>query len=103
MVQPDKLRTRILLWAEEEARLGQLPPKADTVLKAVPYSGELPRGEIGPLLGQTDRNGHRVISALLELGVLASDGPRDVLRLAFPARLASRWMPGHRAGRITNV
>ena len=26
LVQPDRLRARILLWAEEEIRLGQLPP-----------------------------------------------------------------------------
>ena len=36
----------------------------------------------------------RVVSALLALGVLASDRPRAPLRLVFPAALASRWMPG---------
>jgi hypothetical protein len=35
-VQPDRLRTRILLWAEEEARLNALPPQAGSVLEAVP-------------------------------------------------------------------
>ena len=94
LVQPDKLRTRILLWTEEEARLGALPPKAGMILEAVLYRGDLPRGDVGPLLGQTDRNGRRIVSALLERGVLVSDGPREPLRLAFPAALASRWMPG---------
>ena len=36
----------------------------------------------------------RVVSALLEQGVLASEGTRAPLRLAFSAKLASRWMPG---------
>jgi hypothetical protein len=35
LVQPDRLRARILLWAEEEIRLDQLPPKAGNVLEAL--------------------------------------------------------------------
>jgi hypothetical protein len=35
-----------------------------------------------------------IVSALIERGVLVSKGPRDPLHLAFPAILASRWMPG---------
>jgi hypothetical protein len=31
---------------------------------------------------------------LIERGVFVSKGPRDPLLLAFPAALASRWMPG---------
>jgi Fic family protein len=94
LVQPNRLRTRIQLWAEEEIRLNQLPPKASNVLEAVLYRGELPRGDVGDLLGLTLRHARRIVSALLERGVLASKGPRDPLHLAFPAALASRWMPG---------
>jgi Fic family protein len=35
LVQPNRLRTRILLWAEEEIRLGQLPPKSGNILEAI--------------------------------------------------------------------
>ena len=45
LVQPDRLRTRILLWTEEETRLGHLPAKSGSILEAVLYRGELPRGE----------------------------------------------------------
>jgi hypothetical protein len=45
LVQPDRLRTRILMWSEEEIRLGNLPPKSGTILEAVLYRGELPRGD----------------------------------------------------------
>jgi hypothetical protein len=44
LVQPDHLRTRILLWAEEEARLDKLPAKAGAVIEAVLYRGEFPPG-----------------------------------------------------------
>lgn len=94
LVEPGKLRTRILLWAEEETRSGALPPKAGTILEALLYRGALPRGEVAGLLGTSDRHARRITAALLDAGVLVSDGPRAALRLAFPAALASRWTPG---------
>lgn len=94
LVQPDRLRTRILMWAEEEARLGTLPPKAGSILEAVLYRGELPRGDVAGLLGTTPRHGRRIVAELVERGVLESENPRAPLRLTFPATLAPRWMPG---------
>ena len=94
LVQPDRLRARILLWAEEETRLNALPPKAGQVLEAVLYRGELPRGEVSELLGLTTRHARRIVATLLERGVLTSESSRAPLHLAFPAALASRWMPG---------
>jgi Fic family protein len=94
LMQPDRLRTRILLWAEEETRLNRLPARAATVLEAILFRGELPRGDVAPLLGLTPRHARRSISELLKRGVLNSNGPREPLRLAFPAALASNWMPG---------
>ena len=94
LVEPNRLRTRILMWAEEETRIDALPAKAGAILEAVLFRGELPRGDAGTLLGTSPRHARRVVSALLEKNVLTSEGPRDPLRLAFPATLASRWMPG---------
>jgi Fic family protein len=94
LMQPERLRTRILLWAEEETRLGNLPPKAGMVLESVLYRGELPRGDVAGLLGLTPRHARRIVSDLLKRGVLVSRGPRDPLYLTFPAALAARWMPG---------
>ncbi len=79
LVQPDRLRTRILLWAEEETRLGALPGKSGAILEAVLYRGELPRGDADTAAGTGERQARRIVAAL---------------RLAFPAVLASRWMPG---------
>ena len=94
LVQPDRLRNRILLWAEEEVRAGTLPPKAGSILEAILYRGELPRGDVPDLLGTSDRHARRIVAALTERGVLVSDTTRTPLRLAFPAKLAPRWMPG---------
>jgi len=94
LMQPDQLRTRILLWAEEEIRLNRLPPKSGTLLEAILYRGELPRGEADTVLGTGARQARRIVSALVDRGVLESDSPRAPLRLVFPAALANRWMPG---------
>jgi Fic family protein len=94
LVQPDRLRTRIQLWAEEEIRLGTLPPKSGSILEAVLYRGELPRGEVDTVVGTGERQARRIVSALVDKGVLTSESSRAPLRLVFPAALASRWMPG---------
>jgi len=94
LVEPDRLRTRIRLWAEEEVHLGNLPPKSGNILEAVLYRGELGRGDAASVVNTGDRQARRIVSALLNHGVLVSESPRAPLRLTFPAKLASRWMPG---------
>ncbi|MBS1824705.1 MAG: Fic family protein [Acidobacteria bacterium] len=94
LMQPHRLRNRILLWAAEEARLGELPVKAGAILEAVLYRGELPRGDAAAVLATGERQARRIVSDLLNKGVLISESPRAPLCLAFPATLASRWMPG---------
>jgi len=94
LVRPDRLRTRIVLWAEEEIRLGGLPPQSSSLLEALLYRGGVPRGEAGTVVSTGERQARRIVAALLDKGVLASESPRAPLHIAFPAALASRWMPG---------
>ncbi|MGA3041954.1 MAG: Fic family protein [Bryobacteraceae bacterium] len=94
LVQPDRFRNRILLWVEEEIRLGKLPAKSGNILESILYRGELPRRDAATVVGTGERQARRIVSALLESKVLISENPRAPLRLAFPAALASRWMPG---------
>ncbi len=94
LMQPEQLRTRILLWAEEEIRLSRLASQSGAILEAALYRGALPRGDAAAIVGTGDRHARRVVSALMDRGVLVSESTRAPLRLAFPATLASRWMPG---------
>ncbi len=94
LVQPDRLRDRILLWVEQESRANTLPRKAGRILEAILYRGELPRGDVAPLLGTSDRQSRRIVAALTRRGAINSESTRAPLRLAFPAKLAPRWMPG---------
>jgi hypothetical protein len=83
-----------LVWAKEEIRLTALPPKSGKILEAVLYRGELPRSDAAGVVGTGKRQARRIVPALLERGVLASDSPRAPIRLVFPATLAPRWIPG---------
>lgn len=94
LVQPARLRVRILQWAETETRLGTLPVKAGSLLEAILYRGELPRNELPAVLDIGARQARRIAAALIDCEVLVSESPRAPLRLAFPAALATAWMPG---------
>jgi Fic family protein len=76
LVQPDRLRARILLWVEEEIRLGNLPPKSGNILEAVLYRGALPRGDAASIVETGDRQARRIVSTLLEKDVLTSESAR---------------------------
>ncbi len=78
LVQPDRLRARIVLWAEEEVRFGALPPKSTSILEAVLYRGELPRGDAASVVGSSERHARGIVSALVERGVLTADSARAV-------------------------
>lgn len=94
LVQPDKLRARIKLWVEEQAAMGALPAKAGAILDAILYRGELPRGDAADVLNTSARTARRIVSALIDHGVVRAESSRSPLRIAFPAELAARWMPG---------
>lgn len=95
LMQPKTLQTRIKMWVEEEIRLGNLTSKAGLILDALLYSrGELGRGEVSGILGVEDRQSRRIVSTLINIGIISSETSRTPLRLSFPAKLASRLMPG---------
>jgi Fic family protein len=94
LMQPDALRARILLWAEEQIKLSKLPPSSGRVLEALLYRGNLPRSGVASIAGSSTRTATRIVSALTEAGVLTSDTPYAPVRLVFAAALAERWMPG---------
>ena len=94
LIEPEALRNRILIWSDEEARADRLPPKSGAVLEAILFRGELPRGDVERLLGASDRTVRRLTSQLVKRGVVTSESSRAPLRLAFPAALVERWLPG---------
>lgn len=94
LLQPDKLKYRIMRWAKEEVEQGKLPNHSEKILEAILYRGELQKNEASEIIAKTDRQTRRVTSALIERGVIISKDPRSPFHLSFPAELASIWMPG---------
>lgn len=94
LMQPHKMRDRVLTWAHEEMRAGMLPPRSDAVLTAILYRGELERGDVMTLMGASERSARRLTAALIKSGVVQSETSRSPLRLAFPVELAMRFLPG---------
>lgn len=83
LMQPDALRARILLWADEQIKLSKLPPSSGRVLEAVLYRGNLPRREVASVVSASSRTATRIVSALTEAGVLTSDTPMRRYALFF--------------------
>ncbi len=94
LIEPNHLRERILLWAMQEIKAEKLLPQSGYILEAVLYRGELQRGEIPSITGLGDRQGRRAVASLINHGVLTAKSDKAPLQLAFPATLASFWMPG---------
>ncbi len=94
VMQPEQLRTRILIWTKEEIEMGHLPQQSMQILEAILYRGEISRSELSGMLNVTDRHARRLTSSLVEKGILISDTPKSPFKIAFPATLAHRWMPG---------
>jgi Fic family protein len=94
LMQPDQLRTRILLWAKEEVEMKNIPHQAIQIIERILYQGEISRSEIPRLLNLEERQSRRITTHLIELGILTSDSVKSPLKIAFPAKFANRWMPG---------
>lgn len=94
LMEPERLRSRVLIWAQEEIALKNLPPQSLQILERILFRGELARAEIPEILKLTERQARRITAELIKAGVLMSDSSKAPLNLAFSARYANRWMPG---------
>ena len=75
-------------------RANALPANSGHLLEAILYRGELPRNAVAGLLDVSERHARRSVAALIEQGAVRSNSTRAPLTIAFPAKLAGRWMPG---------
>ena len=94
LVRPDLLRKRVITWANDEIANRRLPPRTTVILESLLSSGELQRADIPEILDLSPAGARRVIAALAEQGVVVSASSRAPVRLAFPATMATHWLPG---------
>ena len=62
----------------------RLPPSAADMLVEILIRGELERGEVPRALSMPERSARRVVSLLVEIGLIEADSPRAPFRLSFP-------------------
>jgi len=93
LLEPAELLRRIEIWCEEETRAKRLPRGSWPLLKEAVVSGEFSRGRAAEITGYETRQARTVLNTLVDKGYLASEGPRDAVRLGFPAAIIDRWFP----------
>jgi Fic family protein len=93
LLEPAELLRRIEIWCEEEMRARRLPRGSWPLLREAVLAGEFSRGRAAELTGYEIRQARTVLKTLIDQGYLASAGPRDPVRLGFPAKIIDRWFP----------
>jgi Fic family protein len=93
ILEPAELLRRIEHYVEDETRAGRMPRGAFAILREALLAGEVERGRAPELTGYRERMARVVVSRLLELGLLNSEGPRSPLRSGFPIDVVERWFP----------
>ncbi len=69
-------------------------PQVAELLKTTAIRGEITRGEAFRLIQMSERTGRNILKGLLEEGLLTSPSEKGLIRLGFPAHVASYWFPG---------
>ena len=93
LLEPSQLQRRIELYVRDEEAAERLPKRSFAILREALLSGELERGRVPTLIDASERTARRVISALLQKGLLVSQSHKTPLRLAFPIDVVGRWFP----------
>jgi Fic family protein len=86
----DTLARRLRSYVE---RTEGLKPEAARLLEEALVRGEFERGDASRIAGLPERTGRRVVSSLVEKGVLASDTPKGRLSLRFPEDTLDIFFP----------
>jgi Fic family protein len=94
LMRPRELRARMMSWADDEIRLKRMHEKTKLVLDHILFNGQLERKDLPRIVGMDDRQARRVAQPLVEAGLIRAATSRAAYRLAFPATLAARLMPG---------
>jgi Fic family protein len=96
LMQPGALRKRIIDWAKEEERLGNILPHSTQVLAHILTHRELERKDVSEVVGFDDRKSRRVTALLHKRGIISARTHRAPFQiaLALPAAVAPNFMPG---------
>lgn len=63
------------------------------VVQALADEGEFSRARVQAITGRKETFCRRIIKLGLEEGLIASPGPKSILRIAFPAKVLNGYFP----------
>ena len=93
LLQPTELLNRIGIYVAEEIGAKRLAKGSFELVREALLSGEFVRGRAPAVTGYEERQARKVLSGLVEKGLLKSDGPKTPVRLGFPVEIVERWFP----------
>ena len=68
-------------------------PETAVILREAFRSGEIPRSRIKEIIGFSERQARRIVSPLIENGMLVSDSQKKPLRFGFPEEFMADYFP----------
>ncbi|MDB6013990.1 MAG: filamentation induced by cAMP protein fic [Gammaproteobacteria bacterium] len=86
----DSLSQRLRAYVQ---RSSVLKPETAGLLEEALIRGEFGRGEIARITGVPERSARRVLNDVVQLGLLASDTPKEKVSLRFPAHVLEDLFP----------
>lgn len=93
ILEPTELLRRMQRYVEDEIDRGHLLKNSFPLLREALLAGEIPRGKAEEITGYGDRMARKVVSKLIERGLLKSPSPRAPLTLGFPIDAVEAWFP----------
>jgi Fic family protein len=93
LLQPSELLNRIGVYVAEEVAAKRMSKGSFELIREAVFAGEFERGRAPAITGYGDRQARNVLSGLVKMGLLKSDGPKRPVRLGFPIDVVDRWFP----------
>jgi Fic family protein len=86
----NRLTERLRVYAERETAFGDAGAR---LLEEAAIRGEFERGAAARITGRPERSARRILSDLIDTGILGSDTPKSPVSLRFPLPIAERLFP----------
>ncbi len=89
----DSMQDRILLVSKRWAMNTRSSEEIPHLLRDIFLRGEITRGDATRILHKPERTARRIVSTLLDEGLVVSNAPGAPLRMGFPASLVGYYFP----------
>jgi Fic family protein len=95
LLDMERIERRIEKYVQHLFRFGErgIRPESEIILREAFRSGAVPRGRVPEMLRLSDRQARRIVSPLIERGMLVSNSQKQPLRFGFPEDAMPEYFP----------